>query len=148
MNSDVERFWSKIIKTGNCWDWLAYKDFNGYGRFGFNGKVVRSHQFSYILHKGEIPDGMVIDHLCRNKACCNPEHLEVVSQAENMQRGKIRSFHRNKTQCPKGHEYNKENTYYGKNNVRWCKSCLRENGRLQAKRRYAIRKNNVLLNSS
>lgn len=143
--NDIERFWSKIIKTGCCWDWLAYKDSNGYGRFGLNRKIVRAHQFSYVLHNGEIPKGLVIDHLCRNPSCCNPEHLEAVPQSENMKRGKIRSFHRNKKCCPKGHEYNKENTYYGKNNYRWCKTCLRENSRLQSKRRYDLEKQNVLL---
>ncbi len=84
------RFMTKIAideETG-CWNWTAARDRHGYGRFGVAaGRVVFAHRTMYLVSVGDIPDNMVIDHLCRNPSCCNTDHLEVVTQAENVRRG-------------------------------------------------------------
>lgn len=124
------RFYDKVEKTGSCWNWTGYVIEKGYGQFRCGDKVLRAHRFSYELVKGKIPLGLQIDHLCRNRKCVNPEHLEVVTPKENCRRGlsgiatKLRSMLI--THCPKGHEYSKENTYVRKNGRgRRCKICER-----------------------
>lgn len=85
-----ERFYSKVVVSENendCWGWNGTKDSKGYGRFSFMYKTIQSHRFSYELFIGKIPEGLVIDHLCRNTSCCNPKHLEPVSIYENCRRG-------------------------------------------------------------
>lgn len=76
----------KIARTG-CWQWTGYICSDGYGGMKRSGKLVRAHRLSYEAFKGPIPSGLSIDHLCRNKLCVNPEHLEAVSIRENTLRG-------------------------------------------------------------
>jgi hypothetical protein len=92
------------------------------------GRVVKfGHRVSYEAFKGPIPDGLTIDHLCRNRACVNPEHLEPVTMRVNCLRGESpAAVHARKTHCPKGHEYSAENTYRHKGNHRMCKLCWKE----------------------
>lgn len=128
--SYVENFWSKVEKTDSCWNWIGSISKSGYGKFTLNQKPSYAHRASYELIKGKIPDGLQIDHLCRNRKCVNPEHLEVVTQQENKKRG-LAGFitglkQRAKTHCPQGHEYSKENTYFSKHkkgNKRHCRIC-------------------------
>lgn len=84
-----KRFWEKVKKTSTCWNWIACKDIDGYGRFHVGPKLVGAHRYSYELHKATIPKDLVIDHLCRNHACVNPDHLEPVTDRENRRRGII-----------------------------------------------------------
>lgn len=86
METAEERFWSKVSKTANCWNWTGCILKAGYGQF-YNKKKMYTHRYSYELHKGLIPEGLVLDHLCRNRACCNPEHLEAVTNKVNIGRG-------------------------------------------------------------
>ena len=82
----MERFWSKVDKTDTCWNWIAGRS-NGYGMIQINKKHKYAHRVSYEIFKGDIPEGLELDHLCRNRKCVNPDHLEAVSSRENTMRG-------------------------------------------------------------
>jgi len=118
------RFWNKVDKMGCCWYWVAVLSGNGYGQFWLNGKMKLAHILSYEDKFGKTPDGLELNHICRNRKCCNPDHLEAITHSENIQKGI--SVNRNKTHCPQGHEYNEENTYIRSNrNHRECRICKR-----------------------
>lgn len=80
----MERFWSKVDKTGDCWSWTAYTNKSGYGVFRLDGKTLTSHRLSWIWANGSIPDGMHILHRCDNPKCVNPEHLWAGTHSDNM----------------------------------------------------------------
>jgi hypothetical protein len=114
---DVARFVAKIRladgTSDGCWLWTGAKHKFGYGCFA----VVRcrsksAHRVAYLLRHGSIPDGCVLDHLCRTPACVNPAHLEAVSQRTNVQRAVgMGAYNAGKTHCPAGHRYSDDNTY-------------------------------------
>lgn len=114
----IERFMSKTREADNgCREWLGDKSNSGYGRFWIGpekSKKALAHRWSYEYHVGTIPEGLVIDHLCRNKLCVNPEHLEPVTAAENVRRGvsveRIKAAAASRTHCRRGHEYTEGNT--------------------------------------
>jgi hypothetical protein len=130
--SDIkERFLDKVQMEPNsgCWLWTGTTNAAGYGGFVFNKRKRPAHRVAYELFCDEIPEGLVIDHLCRVRCCVNPDHLEPVSFQENVRRGD-QGKHRAaiesaKTCCPKGHEYTPENTRVYKTS-RFCKKCARE----------------------
>ena len=105
----------KIKIENTCWVWQgAINKGTGYAYSSWNGKSCSAHRLAYRLFKGEIPEGLVIDHLCNNKICMNPEHLEAVTQKENMIRGGFLGQHNSiKTKCPRGHSYNATRSYNG-----------------------------------
>lgn len=82
-----ELFWRKVDKSGDCWEWTAAIFPNGYGAFKNGKKNYLAHRWSYEHEKGEIPKGLEIDHLCRNRKCVNPDHLEAVCHTTNVERG-------------------------------------------------------------
>lgn len=104
-----ERFWAKVDASGDCWLWTACLDREGYGQFSPRHNVkVKAHRFAYEGLVGPIPLGLVIDHLCRIHNCVNPDHLEVVTNAENVRRGfRLRS---RQQFCRYGHQMDAENT--------------------------------------
>jgi hypothetical protein len=84
----LERFKKKyIVDDSGCWLWQGSMQPNGYGKFSLNSQTYYAHRASYILHVGEIPDGLVLDHLCRTTQCVNPDHLEPVTPQTNRMRG-------------------------------------------------------------
>lgn len=120
----IERFWQKVsaapINGDDCWEWIAGKSL-GYGRFAFGGSVSYAHRWSYERFVGPIPEGMEVDHLCGNRGCVNPMHLEAITGAENKRRAGQR-----KTHCIHGHEYTAANTYRDPPGGRRCRTCASE----------------------
>lgn len=122
------RFSSKVIRLDSgCWKWNACILKSGYGGFNINRRCTLAHRFSFEHFRYKIPDGLQIDHLCRNRWCVNPFHLEPVTAKTNILRG-VGASARNakKTHCKQGHPYTPENTYYPKSGGRWCWICRRE----------------------
>lgn len=105
MNPQLERFWEKVQKTDMCWLWTASKNRDGYGQFRFGNTMVRAHKLFWEQNNGQIPEGMELDHLCRNRACIRLDHLEPVTHQENMAR-----LSSGVTHCKRGHEFTPENT--------------------------------------
>ena len=106
-----------------CWDWQGEITWGKYGRISIRRKRVLVHRFSYELFKGKIPDGLEIDHLCRNRKCCNPQHLEAVTRSTNLSRG--HNHNRDKNHCPQGHPYSGKNMITRKNGSRECRQCTK-----------------------
>jgi len=127
----ADRFWEKVrIAANGCWEWTA-RLHHGYGFFKEStGRLVYSHRWAYVDAFGPIPEGLEVDHLCRNTSCVRPSHLEAVTHRENLLRGhgfvarKARQTH-----CIHGHEFSERNTYLTPAGLRTCRECNRQNKR-------------------
>jgi len=112
------RFWRDTEQGDGCWEWKGYKRPDGYGSI-WNGETnVLAHRYSWELARGPVPDGLGLDHICRNRACVKPTHLEPVTQSTNLSRMPPRSV------CKKGHPLVPGNVYlYPKSGARLCITC-------------------------
>lgn len=124
---------------GPCWDWTAALT-NGYGVVQVGGRLQRAHRVVYEALRAPIPEAFELDHLCRNRACVNPDHVEPVPGVVNNARSESASAkHARQTHCKRGHEFTPENTYRRSRAhkvERFCRECMRERDR----QRYARRK--------
>jgi len=140
----TEFFLRVEVTPSGCWNWLGGHFSDGYGTFWDNKRAVYAHKFSYEQLVGVVPIGLDLDHLCHNRGCVNPQHLEAVTHGVNVRRGLAPRLSKqrqtNKTHCPYGHPYNEINTVWVKNG-RWreCRLCRK---RYRQERREAIREYN------
>jgi HNH endonuclease len=126
----MDRVMDKVSSEPNsgCWLWTGATTVHGYGHvnIGVGRGHIRAHRATYEALVGPIPEGMELDHLCRNPACCNPKHLEPVTHAENVNRGRAGALHpmRFRTHCKFGHPMTSENVYrYPKSRAVECRIC-------------------------
>lgn len=146
LGKDAQRVWAKVKMPetpDGCMEWMAYRDRHGYGKInmgGRKGRVEFAHRVTYRALVGEIPNHLVLDHVCRNTSCVRPDHLEPVTQRENVRRGDAGAHHTIKTHCPAGHPYKGANLYVrtrsnGGNRI--CRACKNEGERARRTRERA-----------
>jgi hypothetical protein len=144
--SPLGLFWSYVDKESNvfafvngerseCWIWRGWPTGDGYGRFSFEGTEWLAHRLAWTIENGPIPDGLQLDHLCRNRPCVRPEHTEPVTNRENGRRGLGGHINRSKLYCPSGHPYNAANTKVTSDGRRRCILCDRRRMRDYMKRK-------------
>lgn len=124
----VERFWERVAKSDTCWLWTGPLTELGYARVTINGHRTYAHRHAYQLLVGPIPEGLELDHVCRNRACVNPAHLEPVTHQENAARGLMGRL---KTHCPQGHALVPGNL--AKDRHRKCLTCKRDRDRRRSR---------------
>ncbi len=119
---DEERFSFGYVEIDSCWIWIRGMFRDGYGAFVLKGKTRRAHRVAYEMVHGVVltPD-QFLHHLCKNKACVNPAHLEITYQLTHVDSAIYGN--KQKTYCPHGHKYTPENTYWNKGNSRECLQC-------------------------
>lgn len=128
-----DRVLARIVPGDGCWEWAGAHNRDGYGTAyttPTGAKPQGAHRVVYELLVGPIPEGLTIDHLCRNRGCVNPAHLEPVPKHENILRGEgVAARNAAKTHCPQGHAYTAENTRITRVGSRRCRTCHRESQR-------------------
>lgn len=137
----AERFYNKVALdtlTG-CLEWVAYVRPDGYASFWDGTRQVPAHRWAYEHVIGPVPEGLTIDHLCRNRACVNPQHMEPVTHRENTLRGEgITARQARQTHCKNGHEFTPDNTYIRPSDGgRRCRTCLRAKNVIRNRERRA-----------
>ena len=132
-----QKFFSLVEPgDGGCWSWTATLDEKGYGNFYAHDQTFKAHRWAYEFLRAELPDGLQLDHLCLNKACVNPWHLEPVPGIEN-QRRRYGVYGSDLRRCIHGHEMTPSNTYVNPRGVRHCRTCMRDSLRRSRQRRSA-----------
>jgi hypothetical protein len=132
---EVENFWKRVtVRADGCWDWNGALTHKGYAALRYEGNTRVAHRFSYRLLVGPIPDGLQLDHLCRNRSCTNLGHLEPVDNWENQRRSPLTLGGRaiRSQTCPQGHSCEAERKSDGS---RWCRTCHNANARARWPRR-------------
>lgn len=129
-----QRLEKRLVKDGDCLVWTGATT-NGYGVIGVDSNhTEQTHRVAYKLYKGEIPQGYQIDHLCMNRRCCNPDHLEAVTQLENLRRENSHRWSK-VTSCKRGHPFTSKNSGWtlrkDGRKFRYCRTCHNLNNRAQ-----------------
>lgn len=124
----LERLLARLqVQPSGCIVFIGSISPYGYGQLKIGGRSHPAHRAAYEAFVGPIPDGLTIDHLCRNRACCNPEHLEPVTRVENVLRGmSFGAVNARKTHCHRGHPLDEANTYRPPSGGRHCRACRAE----------------------
>lgn len=118
------RFWTKVDKSGECWRWKGAVTTNGYGSCtnylapAAERRTIHAHRLSLLIASVAMPAGLQVDHLCRNKLCVRPDHMEMVTQAENLRRRDWGPT------CINGHPWEHETTHVRTNGQRVCRPCM------------------------
>lgn len=134
-NSLAARLYGRTVMNGECWEFTGALT-KGYGRINANGRQRLAHCVSYELQVGDVPDGLQLDHTCRNRRCVNPSHLRPVTQRENILCGESPAAkNARKTHCKRGHLFDEKNTHITAKGHRKCRTC--ETGLQFAKRKAA-----------
>lgn len=123
------KFLERVNKTDTCWNWNLFIKPNGYAQTSLAGKLKYVHRLSYEIFKGDIPEGLQIDHLCRNRKCVNPNHLEIVTPKQNTRRGLVCGCPSDggyKKICKRGHLIMGGNIYWRNTGYGACRTCRRE----------------------
>lgn len=120
-----ERFFACVQQVGDCWEWRGAIDIGGYGKFAAGRRFFQAHRWAYEFLRAEIPEGLPLDHLCSNRPCVNPWHLEPVTQRVNLHRSNNHvGINARKTHCIRGHAFDEANTYITpKRGRRHCRAC-------------------------
>lgn len=122
----AERLWSKVERSDGCWLFTGVKWPNGYGQIRDKNRYRVASRVAYELTYGSLPPKMQVDHLCRNRACCRPDHLEAVTNRTNVLRGVgITATAARRTSCSRGHPYAPENVRFDRKGKRVCLMCRR-----------------------
>lgn len=141
----VQDVW-RYVTVGDpdvCWPFTGCLNPNGYGQFKLGGRRPNAHRVAFQAARGEIPAGLVLDHLCRNRACCNPAHLEPVTYSENNRRGNtVNAANAAKTHCSNGHPFDETNTERIRGRRR-CRACRPSERRRAYERRKAAQSSPV-----
>jgi len=135
------RISQKIIIEGSCWNWIGFIHPRGYGTCWNGARMAQAHRVVYEYIRGLIPPNITLDHLCRNRRCVNPDHLEPVTNKENILRGVgLAAQNARKTHCKRGHLFDEQNTFLYRGKVRVCRAChnLYTNKRYHEKRAFVI----------
>lgn len=129
----LDRIWDRIDvgDPADCWPWKLSLSPQGYGQVGWwaDGKnhMTTAHRAAWTAENGPIPAGLFVDHLCRNRQCCNPSHMELVTNVTNILRGEGASAQNaRKSHCPSGHPYDESNTYISPKGDRRCRTCKQQ----------------------
>lgn len=134
-----DRLWPRLVEeSGGCWRWTGSTISGGYGRIRVDGVQRSAHVVAYELVVGLVPPGLILDHLCRNRACCNPAHLEPVTFRENVLRGQgTGARYARRTHCAAGHPLEGTNLVLREDGGRRCRICRNRTGRVARRARRA-----------
>ncbi|GAP46906.1 HNH endonuclease signature motif containing protein [Streptomyces azureus] len=140
---ELDRLWPRVTQSeSGCWIWTGRRFKAGYGAFDLNQKAMYAHRIMYMIFIGEIPQGAHLDHLCRVRECCNPQHLQAVTCHENIMRSPIApaAVNADKTHCKRGHPLSGDNLEVREDGGRRCRTCAITS----ARQRYATATNTPL----